>query len=115
MFSSKGIIVADGEGLDEDKVMEDVFDLGAADFSMEDGTIEIETEPNDLSTVRDGLVEKGYKLVSADVEMVPATYTTLTDDESIRKMNLLLDALEDNDDVQNVYHNWDMPEEDEED
>ena len=47
--------------------------------------------------------------------MVPATYTTLTDDESIRKMNLLLDALEDNDDVQNVYHNWDMPEEDEED
>lgn len=115
MFSSKGIIVADGEGLDEDKVMEDVFDLGAADFSMEDGTIEIETEPNDLSEVRDGLVEKGYKLVSADVEMVPATYTTLTDDESIRKMNLLLDALEDNDDVQNVYHNWDMPEEDEED
>ncbi|MCI5945749.1 MAG: YebC/PmpR family DNA-binding transcriptional regulator [Oscillospiraceae bacterium] len=115
MFSSKGIIVADGEGLDEDKVMEDVFDLGAADFSMEDGTIEIETEPNDLSKVRDGLVEKGYKLVSADVEMVPATYTTLTDDESIRKMNLLLDALEDNDDVQNVYHNWDMPEEDEED
>lgn len=115
MFSSKGIIVADGEGLDEDKVMEDVFDLGAADFSMEDGTIEIETEPNDLSAIRDGLVEKGYKLVSADVEMVPATYTTLTDDESIRKMNLLLDALEDNDDVQNVYHNWDMPEEDEED
>lgn len=115
MFSSKGIIVADGEGLDEDKVMEDVFDLGAADFSMEDGAIEIETEPNDLSAVRDGFVEKGYKLVSADVEMVPATYTTLTDDESIRKMNLLLDALEDNDDVQNVYHNWDMPEEDEED
>ncbi len=115
MFSSKGIIVADGAGLDEDKVMEDVFDLGASDFSMEDDTIEIETEPNDLSAVRDGLVEKGYKLVSADVEMVPATYTTLTDDESIRKMNLLLDALEDNDDVQNVYHNWDMPEEDEED
>ena len=115
MFSSKGIIVADGAGLDEDKVMEDVFDLGASDFSMEDDTIEIETEPNDLSAVRDGLVAKGYKLVSADVEMVPATYTTLTDDESIRKMNLLLDALEDNDDVQNVYHNWDMPEEDEED
>ena len=115
MFSSKGIIVAEGAGLDEDKVMEDVFDLGASDFSMEDDTIEIETEPNDLSAVRDGLVAKGYKLVSADVEMVPATYTTLTDDESIRKMNLLLDALEDNDDVQNVYHNWDMPEEDEED
>lgn len=115
MFSSKGIIVADGAGLDEDKVMEDVFDLGASDFSMEDDTIEIETEPNDLPAVRDGLVEKGYKLISADVEMVPATYTTLTDEDSIRKMNLLLEALEDNDDVQNVYHNWDMPEEDEED
>ncbi len=111
MFSSKGIIVADGTGLDEDKVMEDVFDLGASDFSMEDDTIEIETEPNELSAVRDGLVEKGYKLISADVEMIPATYTTLTDEDSIRKMNLLLDALEENDDVQNVYHNWDMPEE----
>lgn len=115
MFSSKGIVVADGAGLDEDKVMEDVFDLGASDFSMEDDTIEIETEPNELPAVRDGLVEKGYKLISADVEMVPATYTTLTDEDSIRKMNLLLEALEDNDDVQNVYHNWDMPEEDEED
>lgn len=115
MFTSKGIIVADGEGMDEDKVMEDVFDLGASDFSMEDGTIEIETEPNDLSAVRDGLVEKGYKLISADVEMIPATYTTLTDEDAIRKMNLLLDALEDNDDVQNVYHNWEMPEEDDED
>lgn len=115
MFSSKGIIVADGTGLDEDKVMEDVFDLGASDFSMEDDTIEIETEPNDLPAVRDGLVEKGYKLISADVEMIPATYTTLTDEESIRKMNLLLEVLEDNDDVQKVYHNWDMPEEDEED
>lgn len=115
MFSSKGIIVADGTGLDEDKVMEDVFDLGASDFSMDDDTIEIETEPNDLSAVRDGLVEKGYKLISADVEMIPANYTTLTDDDAVRKMNLLLEALEDNDDVQNVYHNWDMPEEPDED
>ena len=70
MFSSKGIIVADGAGLDEDKVMEDVFDLGASDFSMEDDTIEIETEPNELPTVRDGLVEKGDKLISADVEKI---------------------------------------------
>ena len=111
MFSSKGIIIAEGDGLDEDKVMEDVFDLGASDFSMEDGVIEIETEPNDLSAVRDGLVEKGYKLISADVEMIPATYTALTDEDAIKKMNLLLEHLEDNDDVQNVYHNWEMPEE----
>lgn len=114
MFSSKGIIIADGEGLDEDKVMEDVFDLGASDFSMEDDTIEIETDPADLSAVRDGLVERGYKLISADVEMIPATYTALTDEDAIKKMNLLLEHLEDNDDVQNVYHNWEMPEEEEE-
>ncbi len=114
MFSSKGIIVAENNGLEEDKVMDDVFDLGASDFSMEDDVIEIETEPGDLAAVRDGLTEKGYKLVSADVEMIPSTYTTLTDEESIKKMNLLLEHLEDNDDVQNVYHNWDMPESDEE-
>ncbi len=114
MFTSKGIIIADGKGLDEDKVMEDIFDLGASDFSMEEDTIEIETEPNELSAVRDGLVEKGYKLISADVEMIPSTYTTLTDEDAIKKMNLLLEHLEDNDDVQNVYHNWDMPETDDE-
>ena len=101
--------------MDEDKVMEDVFDLGASDFSIEDGIIEIETEPNELSAVRDGLVAKGYKLLSADVDMIPATYTTLTDEDAIKKMNLLLDALEENDDVQNVYHNWDMPEEESDD
>lgn len=115
MFTSKGIIVAEANGLDEDKVMEDVFDLGASDFSMEDDIIEIETEPADFAAVRDGLTEKkGYKLISADVEMIPSTYTALTDEESIKKMNLLLEHLEDNDDVQNVYHNWDMPDEDEE-
>lgn len=111
MFTSKGMIVAEDGGLDEDKVMEDVFDLGASDFSMEDGVIEIETEPADFAAVRDGLAEKGYKLLSADIEMIPSTYTALTDEDAVKKMNLLLEALEDNDDVQNVYHNWDMPDE----
>ena len=115
MFTSKGIIVAENNGLDEDKVMEDVFDLGASDFSMEDDVIEIETEPNDFAAVRDGPTEKGYKLLSADIEMIPSTYTTLTDEDAIKKMNLLLENLEDNDDVQNVYHNWDMPDEEQED
>ena len=115
MFTSKGMIVAEDGGLDEDKVMEDVFDLGASDFSMEDGVIEIETEPADFAAVRDGLAEKGYKLLSADIEMIPSTYTALTDEDAIKKMNLLLENLEDNDDVQNVYHNWDMPEEEDED
>ena len=115
MFSSKGIIVAEADGKDEDTVMEDVFDAGASDFTMEDDMIEIETEPADFAAVRDALTDKGYKLVSADIEMIPATYTELTDEDSIKKMNLLLEHLEDNDDVQKVYHNWDMPDEEDED
>ena len=64
-----------------------------------------------MSAVREALAAKGYNVLSAEAEMVPATYTTLTDEDHIKKMNLLLEHLEDNDDVQNVYHNWDMPEE----
>lgn len=106
MFTTKGIIIADAENVDEDKLMEDIFDLGASDFSIEDGEAEIETEPNDLHNVREGLEAKGYKILSADIDRIPSTYTKLDDEETVRKMNLLLDALEDNDDVQNVYHNW---------
>jgi transcriptional/translational regulatory protein YebC/TACO1 len=92
-----------------------IITSGAADFSAEDGVFEIQTEPDDFSAVRDALEEKGYTFVSAEVEMVPSTYTKLTDEEAITKMQRLLDVLEDNDDVQNVFHNWeyDEPEEDE--
>jgi transcriptional/translational regulatory protein YebC/TACO1 len=114
MFSKKGIVVLENTGLDEDTVMEDCFELGADDFSMEDDTIEIECSPSVVSELREGLTAKGYTVVSAEVEQVPATYTTITDEEHIKKMNLLLEHLEDNDDVQNVWHNWDMPESDEE-
>ena len=114
MFSQKGIIIIDNNGLDEDKIMEDCFDLGASDFNIEEDSAEITTEPGDLHNVREGLEAKGYKILSAEVEQIPATYTTLTDEDSLKKMNLLLEHLEDNDDVQNVYHNWEMPEEDEE-
>ena len=95
--------------------MEDCFEAGAADFKVEDDEIEVETAPNDLSSAAETLRGLGYKVVSAEVMQIPSTYTKLEDEEAIRKMNLLLDALEDNDDVQNVYHNWDMPEEEEED
>ena len=114
MFTSKGVIVVENTGLDEEKVMEDVFDLGASDFNIDGDSIEITTEPADLGAVRDGLTDKGYKILQAEVEKVPSTYTTLTDEDAIRKMGLLLEHLEDNDDVQNVWHNWDMPETDEE-
>ena len=76
--------------------------------------ISLPTEPDDFSGVREDLEKKGYEFVSADVEMVPDTYTKIDDEEVIVKMQKMLDLLEDNDDVQNVWHNWDAPEEEEE-
>ena len=92
MFSQKGVVILENTGLDEDTVMEDCMD-------------------SDLHALREGLTAKGYKVLSAEVEQIPSTYTTLTDEDQIKKMNLLLENLEDHDDVQNVYHNWEMPEE----
>lgn len=115
MFTRKGIIAIEFENQDEDKIMEDCFEAGASDFKVEDDIIEVETEPNDVSAVAEALRGMGYKVVSAEAEQVPSTYTKLDDEDAIRKMNLLLEHLEENDDVQNVYHNWDMPEEEDED
>lgn len=115
MFEQKGVIVVEREGQDEDKVMEDALEAGAADFQADDDVFEIYTEPEDFSGVREDLQAKGYAFVSADVEMVPSTYVKLTDEESITRMQRLMDALEDNDDVQNIWHNWEAPESDDED
>ncbi len=111
MFTKKGIIILENDGLDEEKVMEDCMEAGVDDFEFTDETVEMETAPNDCGQVREYFENKGYKVVSSEVAQVPSTYTTLTDEEHIKKMNLLLDMLEDNDDVQNVFHNWEMPEE----
>ena len=111
MFSNKGFVVLENTGLDEDTVMEDCFEFGGDDLSVNDETVEIECTPENLHALREGLLSKGYKIISAEAEKVPATYTTLENEDDIKKMNLLLEHLEDNDDVQNVYHNWDMPEE----
>ena len=91
--------------------MDDAFDVGAEDVNFEEDAIEITCQPNDLRGVREGLEAKGYTLASAEVAQIPSTTTTITDPELVIKMNKLLDALEENDDVQNVFHNWDMPEE----
>ncbi|WP_028505388.1 YebC/PmpR family DNA-binding transcriptional regulator [Ruminococcus sp. FC2018] len=115
MFSDKGEIVVENNGGDEDKIMEDCFEAGADDFNIDDDVIEIACGPNDVHSVREALSSMGYNVLSAEATKVPSNYTTLTDEEAIKKMNLLLDALDDNDDVQNVYHNWDMPQEPDED
>lgn len=113
MFASKGVILIEKEGQDEDTVMEDCLEAGASDFRADEDVFEIYTEPEDFSAVHGALEQKGYEFVSAEVEMVPNTYTALTDEESIIKMQRLLDALDDNDDVQNVWNNWDNPDADE--
>lgn len=114
MFNKKGVLAIEAEGLDEDKVMEDALEAGAADFNADGDVFEITTEPDDFSGVMEDLTAKGYQFVSADVEMVPDVYNTIDDEESRTKMEKLLDMLEDNDDVQNVWHSLeneeDLPE-----
>ncbi len=112
MFDKKGVILIDNEEgeLDEDTVMEDCMEAGAEDVDFgEEGEIEILTAPNDFSAVREALEAKGYKFVSAQVEMVPSTMTAIADDELRKKMAKMLDIMEDNDDVQNIWHNWENP------
>lgn len=111
MFEHKGVMVIEDEDLTEEKLMDDCLEAGAEDFSYTDGAAEITTSPEDFDAVRDALMAKGYTFVSAELEYVPSTTVKLTDEESITKMQKLLEMLEDNDDVQNVWHNWDMPDE----
>lgn len=111
MFDRKGIIVIEAEGQDEDTVMEDALEAGADDFEFDGEIFEISTEPNSLGAVRDALEEKGYKYVSAEVCYVPQTMSQIDDSEMVVKMEKLIDMLEENDDVQAVWHNWEMPEE----
>lgn len=114
MFSSKGIILLESEGLDEDKVMEDAIEAGASDVLTDDDTFEIQTEPDDFRDVMERLEAQGYKFISADIEMVPSSYTSIEDEDAIVKMKKLIDMFDDNDDVQQVFHNWQYTDEDEE-
>ena len=112
MFNKRGKLVIEAEGLDEDEVMEDALEVGAADFAADEDVFEITTEPEDFSAVRDDLEAKGYSFVLAEVQMVPDVLTAITDPDAAQNMEKLLDLLEDNDDVQDVWHNWDRPDED---
>ena len=110
-FDKNGIIIIENEDMDEDEITMDALEAGADDIEVEDGVAEIVTAPSDMGAVRDALAEK-YTISSAEVSMVPQTMTELTEEGQINAMTKLLDMLEDNDDVQDVYHNWDMPSED---
>ncbi len=111
-FDRKGVIVVDNEEaeLDEDSVMMDAMEAGAADMETEEGIFTLYTEPSDVTAVADYMTEHGYTLLSAQEEMVPQNYVTLTGEGDIKNMQKMLDMFEENDDVQNVWHNWENQE-----
>lgn len=109
MFDKKGQIIIDKEEceMDADELMMMALDAGAEDFSEEEDSFEVITDPDDFSAVREALEKEGIPMASAEVTMIPQNYVTLTDEDAIKSLNKTLDMLDDDDDVQNVYHNWD--------
>lgn len=112
MFDKKGVIIIDSEQVeDEETLMMEALEAGAEDFNSQEGCYEILTDPMELSAVRDTLLASGYHFETADIDMLPQNSVSLTDEGDIKNMLKLIEHLEDNDDVQNVYHNWEnMPE-----
>ena len=113
MFSKKGLIVIDAEGLEEDDLMLLALDAGADDVKSEEGVYEVYTLPQNYTAVRENLEKQGLKILSSDIEMIPENYIT-PEEAAIPKILNLIDRLEENDDVQNVFHNAILPEEEEE-
>ncbi len=109
-FDRKGVMVIDAEGREEDAVMEEALDAGAEDFMSGDGAFEIITLPEDFSAVREALEAKGYEFLSAEMDMIPNNTIVLNEAQS-KQFQKMIDMLEDNDDVQNVFHNAELVEE----
>lgn len=109
MFDKKGQIIVDKEEYegDADELMMIALDAGAEDLVEEEDSFEVLTDPDDFSDVRQALEEAGVPMVNAEVTMIPQTYVTLTSADDIKNITKTLDMLDDDDDVQNVYHNWD--------
>lgn len=109
MFDKKGQIIVDKEEceMDADDLMMTALDAGAEDFSEEEDSFEIITDPDTFSEVRQKLEEAGVAMVSAEVTMIPQNYVELTDENAVKSLQKTLDLLDEDDDVQAVYHNWD--------
>lgn len=111
LFNKKGVILIEmTDKTDEDTVMMEALEAGAEDFAAEEEYFEILTDPDDFSAVREALEKKGYEFIDASVQMIPLTMTKLTDPKQIELMDRLIENIEDHDDVQNVYHNWEQDE-----
>jgi YebC/PmpR family DNA-binding regulatory protein len=114
MFDERGVLVVERQpGSDEDEMMMIALDAGAEDVKVDEDVYEILTAPNDFSTVRENLEKQGYTFLSAEVQKIPQNTVAVTDPDTIQKIQKMLDLLEENDDVQNVFHNADLPDEDE--
>ena len=109
MFQEKGEIVIEKEDKDEDEIMMLALDAGAEDFASEEEVFIVTTTPEDFGTVREALEAEGIEFLEADVKMIPDTYTEINEDDA-KKFQKMLDLLEDDDDVQEVYHNAEFPE-----
>lgn len=111
MFDRKGVIIIENTGnINEEDLMMEAIEAGAEDFNTEDEYFEILTDPSNFSAVREALENKGYEFVEADIQMIPQTTVKLDDSKQIEMMEKLIDSLEDLDDVQSVWHNWEQDE-----
>ena len=108
LFEDKGVIIISNEDgdVDEDKLMETALEAGAEDFAAEGEVFEIYTVPDDLYAIKVALEEAGYTIASAEKDKIPSNYVTLDNEDDIKFMNLMIEKFEDDDDVMNVYHNW---------
>ena len=109
-FQRKGVIVIDNEDgdIDEDKALTDALEAGAEDIEIEDGVFEVYTAPETFPEVSGALEDSGYTFLSAQIEMIPQSYITLSNPEDIKNMEKMLEIMEDSDDVQNVWHNYEQ-------
>ena len=116
MFDTRGVLVVERTpGMDEDELMMMALDAGAEDIRPDEDVVEILTDPNEFSKVREALEQQGLTFLSAEIQKLPQNTVEVTDPETIEKIQKMLDLLEESDDVQNVYHNADLPEEEDED
>ena len=109
MFDKKGQIIVAKEDceMEADDLMMMALDAGAEDFSVEEDSFEILTNPDDFSAVREALEKEGVPMAEAEITMIPQNYVSLSDENDIKYLNRTLDLLDEDDDVQAVYHNWD--------
>ena len=109
MFDKKGqIFIASGDGVSEDELMDAALEAGAEDFLTEEEGYEVVTAPEDFNAVRDELKSKGYEFLSADIKLIPQTTSQLSEEGQVKAMDKLIEMLEEDDDVQDIYHNWEM-------